>query len=798
MRRILILAAVVLVCTQAAAGPPETSRTTDLVPTLLQDTARGEVDQTLIRRAAAASEAGTRLRAIRLLGSIADPTQVRLLELFRADSAVSVRRELMLAAGRMGPAALGLIRRGLGDRDGSVRAAAVWAAAQLGDEAPNRLRTLTRRERDERVLESLAANLWRLPEALRAPLAERLLHDGRPGPLEALAVGLGRTKAFHPILQRLAGSDEPGTRAHSVLGFVRGPAAPGDRQVVLKALNDPDSGVRAAAWTVIAGRADFEPGTSMKKQVGPALDDSAPHVTVEVIRALARHPDLPDGGRLTRLADGLDRWFAAEALEALVRRLDAEAEKRVAAWSASSERWRRETAAVCVAIAPERFGKLTAKVVADPEPSVKLAWLSADRGKEKPEPEVLHQLLADPDPMVRSSALEQLQKVAPVPVDKLLTLAEAWAADTSPDARATALSSALKAATEPAVRKRILGRATSDHDPLVGALVLITARRLGMTAHLPARTVGGRAEYEKLLQWAKTPRWLDLITVRGTVRIRLEPERAPITCRRIWDLASGGFYDGLDFHRVVPNFVAQGGDPRGDGWGSGGLILPDEPSLAPFATGAVGIATSGPNTGGCQLFMMLLDAPHLMGHYTRFGRVTAGRDVLSRLQKWDVIRRVRCREGDPPPTPNPVLVGALDPDQILEVPGWRARHDEYVPDHEATERLRRALEQGAQLRVVVILGTWCSDSRREVPRLLAVLDEAGSTGGIQLELEGVDRTMVVQDPAWDETVLPGRRPQAVPTIVVFGPSGQELARVIETAEKPLESTLARAAEEVIR
>lgn len=704
----------------------------------------------------------------------------------------------MLAAGRMGPAALGLIRRGLGDRDGSVRAGAVWAGAQLGDKAPRRLRMLARRDGDVRVLESLAANLWRLPEAWRAPLTERLLQIGRSGVLEALAVGLGRTEAFHSELQRLAGNDEPGVRAHAVLGLVRGPAAPGDREVVLKALDDPNPAVRAAAWTVIAGRADFEPPTSLQGQIASALDDAAPHVTVEVIRALAKHPEVPDEGRLMRLADGLDRWFAAEALEALVRLSDAAADERVTAWSASGERWRRETAARCVAIAPEKFGKLVTKVMADPAPAVRLAWLDADRGKVKLEPGMLQPLLADPDPMVRSSALEHLQDVDPLTVEKLLSLADTWAADPSPDARATALSSALKEATQPEARKSILERATSDSDPLVAALVLVTARRLGMTAHLPARKAGGRADYETLVEWAKAPRWLDLITVRGTVRIRLEPERAPITCRRIWDLAAGGFYDGLDFHRVVPNFVAQGGDPRGDGWGSGGLSLSDEPSLAPFETGAVGIATSGPNTGGCQLFMMLLNAPHLVGHYTRFGRVVAGQDVLSRIQKWDVIRRVDCHEGDPPPRPTPVLVGALDREQLLEVPGWRAPHDEYVPDHEAMERLRQALDHGAQLRVAVVLGTWCSDSRREVPRLLAVLDQVGSDGGVQLELEGVDRTMIVHDPFWDETVLPGRRPQAVPMIVVLDSVGQELARVIETAEEPLENTLARAAEEVIR
>ena len=90
------------------------------------------------------------------------------------------------------------------------------------------------------------------------------------------------------------------------------------------------------------------------------------------------------------------------------------------------------------------------------------------------------------------------------------------------------------------------------------------------------------------------PRWLDVVTDRGTFRISLDLGTAPITAREIWDLAEEGFYDDLSFHRVVPNFVIQGGDPRGDGWGGPGFVIPDEPSLVPFDSWRVGIATSGP------------------------------------------------------------------------------------------------------------------------------------------------------------------------------------------------------------
>ncbi len=147
------------------------------------------------------------------------------------------------------------------------------------------------------------------------------------------------------------------------------------------------------------------------------------------------------------------------------------------------------------------------------------------------------------------------------------------------------------------------------------------------------------------------PRELEIVTDRGSIRVRLDLETAPITTREISELAVDGFYDGLTFHRVVPNFVVQGGDPRGDGWGGPGFVLPDEPSLRPFDSWRVGIATSGPETGSCQFFFTLLPADHLTGHYTNFGEVIAGREVLTSIQVGDRIRSIRAVSAAPPPTP---------------------------------------------------------------------------------------------------------------------------------------------------
>jgi cyclophilin family peptidyl-prolyl cis-trans isomerase len=97
------------------------------------------------------------------------------------------------------------------------------------------------------------------------------------------------------------------------------------------------------------------------------------------------------------------------------------------------------------------------------------------------------------------------------------------------------------------------------------------------------------------------------------------------------------FYDGLTFHRIVPNFVVQGGDPRGDGWGGPGFALRSEFGMGHYERGTVGIASSGKDTEGSQFFVTHSHQPHLDGRYTIIGTVTAGMEVIDRLQIGDRI-----------------------------------------------------------------------------------------------------------------------------------------------------------------
>jgi cyclophilin family peptidyl-prolyl cis-trans isomerase len=127
-------------------------------------------------------------------------------------------------------------------------------------------------------------------------------------------------------------------------------------------------------------------------------------------------------------------------------------------------------------------------------------------------------------------------------------------------------------------------------------------------------------------------------TEHGVVAIRLRPDLAPSSVNSFVFLAREGFYDGSTFHRVIPGFIAQGGDPTGTGHGGPGYTIPDELSEAPFDAGAVGLANSGPNTNGSQFFIALAEAHHLNGRYTLVGAVTEGMEIVLAIRPRDPSR----------------------------------------------------------------------------------------------------------------------------------------------------------------
>jgi cyclophilin family peptidyl-prolyl cis-trans isomerase/HEAT repeat protein len=135
-----------------------------------------------------------------------------------------------------------------------------------------------------------------------------------------------------------------------------------------------------------------------------------------------------------------------------------------------------------------------------------------------------------------------------------------------------------------------------------------------------------------------------LSTSRGDIALELRTDWAPSTTARFAGLVRAGFYDGLTFHRVVPAFVVQGGDPRGDGYGGPEWSQRCEDNRVPYERGVVGMALAGRDTGGSQFFITLTAQPHLDGRYTAFARVIEGMEVAERLTRGDVIHAASIRE----------------------------------------------------------------------------------------------------------------------------------------------------------
>ncbi|MEO8590286.1 MAG: peptidylprolyl isomerase [Flavobacteriales bacterium] len=131
-----------------------------------------------------------------------------------------------------------------------------------------------------------------------------------------------------------------------------------------------------------------------------------------------------------------------------------------------------------------------------------------------------------------------------------------------------------------------------------------------------------------------------ITTTKGEIVLALEPGAAPGSCVAFDSLVTAGYYNGKAFHRVIANFVAQGGCPRGDGYGSMDWTLRTEIGTQGFEAGAVGLASAGRDTESCQFFITLAPAPHLDGHYTRFAHVVSGLAVARDLQVGDVMERV--------------------------------------------------------------------------------------------------------------------------------------------------------------
>lgn len=134
-------------------------------------------------------------------------------------------------------------------------------------------------------------------------------------------------------------------------------------------------------------------------------------------------------------------------------------------------------------------------------------------------------------------------------------------------------------------------------------------------------------------------------TKKGTIQFELYDKETPKTVGNFEKLAQSGFYDGLTFHRVVEDFVIQGGCPNGDGTGGPGYQFEDEfvPTLSHNGPGVLSMANAGPDTNGSQFFITLAECNYLDGKHSIFGKVTQGMDVVKKIEEGDVMEKVTVK-----------------------------------------------------------------------------------------------------------------------------------------------------------
>ncbi len=187
----------------------------------------------------------------------------------------------------------------------------------------------------------------------------------------------------------------------------------------------------------------------------------------------------------------------------------------------------------------------------------------------------------------------------------------------------------------------VLEKALQDPDRTVSlhaatALSMISPK--DYSQQIPPATKAVYTDYDwQTLESIPTGQRVSIKTSKGTITLQLMREHAPFTVLSMYRLIQKGFFNGLSFHRVVPNFVIQGGDPRGDGWGGPGYAIRSEYSLVNYERGMVGVASSGKDTEGCQFFVVHSSQPNLDGRYTIFAKVVDGMTVVDSIQVGDKI-----------------------------------------------------------------------------------------------------------------------------------------------------------------
>ena len=502
--------------------------------------------------------------------------------------------------------------------------------------------------KDTQAVDALARAVGGAPDPVAREAAWALGEIGEPArTVLSVALGDGRTA---PLRESAAASRSASVRAALVLATVK--LRPAPIALVVPWLADSSAPVvRAAAYVIgrlrapagvhalltVRAHADEE----VRQHVARALTrttvgDSLAALARDALNALVRDPDW----RVRANAAGSVSTFGASALDAVqIGLADSVANVRIVATDSLSvvfgrdsvrwsRAWERDTL-----LAVRRLMLGHVRRLALPLFDAEVATWERHA-----------------DWRYRIAALEHRARAADV--DRVIA-AEAFIADTDPRIRTAALQRLANIANDSlSTRVRLLAvRASTDRDSLVRSLATRLLAPRDSTVRPPRRATPDSLvarpliEYERLvLLWGAVGSRQPVAVIEtddGVVTLQLFGREAPLVVEAFVRLANEGFYRNTVFHRVVPNFVVQDGDPRGDGTGGPGFSLRESFSRRRHERGCVGLATSGPDTGGSQYYLCHSSQPHLDGAYTVFGTVLSGFDVMDRIVQGDRMVRIR-------------------------------------------------------------------------------------------------------------------------------------------------------------
>jgi cyclophilin family peptidyl-prolyl cis-trans isomerase/HEAT repeat protein len=410
-----------------------------------------------------------------------------------------------------------------------------------------------------------------------------------------------------------------------------------DQAVVVEAIRALAAIGHAPAGPVLAAIvADAKADPALRLEALAALGALRPPAVTDLLLDLISDPWPPLRGGAMRALAAVDPDTFLSALSGL----DADRDWTVRA---------AQAAALGTLPAARAQPRLTT-MIRDPDQRVIPAVLNALVAVKAPGvDQVLVTHLAAEDFVVRAAAAAGLGDLKVASAAPALAAAfRAAQAEHTYVARAAALGALAK--IDPQGARPLLDEALKDRDWAVRARALTLLRELGAAPDAAAirPAPAGRALTDAELAWAAAPPFSPhafIETDRGTIEIELAVLDAPQTVASFMDLARRGFFTGVPIHRVVPDFVLQDGDPRGDGEGGPGYTLRDEINQRPYLRGTVGMALDWKDTGGSQFFITHSPQPHLDARYTVFGTVVNGMEVVDRIVPRDVIRRVRIWDG---------------------------------------------------------------------------------------------------------------------------------------------------------